>query len=422
MFKTNKFGSTLFLVYLLASCSQVLQSVDLSINSQDNSPQDEFNVIEKTLTLQDALNLANAPYPRRVFEHGQSGRARHISEELATSPSFPEFSEPVPYKVGIGDQLSFTRLVDNSSNALKLNTNWPISEENYDYKLGIGDALALIRLEESTLQIGTGNGISPENQSSSISPLGTTQQVTRSISRIGSDGSVLLLEVGRLEAKGKSLNELRSEVRNIFIRNGISPRFQLEIENFESKRVFLTVDQISRVTTLTDRKLFLRDMLTEAGVGIEAGVIRTIKLQRDGKTYSSEIRNIFSSKFPDIQLQNRDHIFVEDKVSKDEIQNSTVASDGTVILRNIGKLKVVNKTIKELQEEISKIRKVRSSTDDVVLLDVTGFDSKNALVITPDNSSVVVTITNKIQLLETVLTELGIESNNSVITRINLHR
>ena len=163
-------------------------------------------------------------------------------------------------------------------------------------------------------------------------------------------------------------------------------------------------------------------MLTEAGVVIESGVIRTIKLQRDGKTYSSEIRNIFSSKFPDIQLQNRDHIFVEDKVSKDEIQNSTVASDGTVILRNIGKLKVVNKTIKELQEEISKIRKVRSSTDDVVLLDVTGFDSKNSLVITPDNSSVVVTITNKIQLLETVLTELGIESKNSEITRINLHR
>ena len=46
--------------------------------------------------------------------------------------------------------------------------------------------------------------------------------------RIGSDGSVLLLEVGRLEANGKSLNELRSEVRNILIRN-VSPRFQLEI-------------------------------------------------------------------------------------------------------------------------------------------------------------------------------------------------
>ena len=422
MFKTTKFGSALLLVYILASCSQVLQSVDLSINAKDKSAQDEFNVIEKTLTLQEALNLANTPYPRRVFENGQSGGARHIPEEVATNPSFPKFSEPVPYKVGIGDQLSIFRLVDNSSNALNPNTNWPISEENNEYKLGIGDALALFRLEENTRQIGTENGMSPENQSSSILSFGTTQQVTKSVSRIGSDGSVLLLEVGRLEAKGKSLNELRSEVRNIFIRNGISPRFQLEIESFESKRVYITVNQDSKVTTLTDRKLLLRDLLTDAGVGIQAGLIRTIKLQRDEKTYSSEIRNIFSSKFPDIQLQDRDHIFVEDKISNDEVQTSTVASDGTVIFRNIGKLKVENKTIKELQAEISKIRKVRSSTDDVVLLDVTDFNSKNALVIAGDNSSFVVKITNKIQLLETVLTNLGIGINNSEITRINLHR
>ena len=31
--------------------------------------------------------------------------------------------------------------------------------------------------------------------------------------RIGSDGSVLLLEVGRLEANGKTLNDLRSSAK-----------------------------------------------------------------------------------------------------------------------------------------------------------------------------------------------------------------
>ena len=45
-----------------------------------------------------------------------------------------------------------------------------------------------------------------------------------------------LLEVGRLEALGKSINQLRSEVRNIFIRNGISPKFQLEISAFSSQK------------------------------------------------------------------------------------------------------------------------------------------------------------------------------------------
>ena len=64
--------------------------------------------------------------------------------------------------------------------------------------------------------------------------------------RVGSDGSVLLLEVGRLEANGKSLNELRSEVRNILIRNGVSPRFQLEIGEFKSQRAYLTVNSSSQ--------------------------------------------------------------------------------------------------------------------------------------------------------------------------------
>ena len=47
-----------------------------------------------------------------------------------------------------------------------------------------------------------------------------------------------LLEVGRLEVSGKSLNELRSEVRNILIRNGISPQFQLEISDRITKSLF----------------------------------------------------------------------------------------------------------------------------------------------------------------------------------------
>ena len=74
------------------------------------------------------------------------------------------------------------------------------------------------------------------NQNLIINPPQEKDITIESTARIGSDGSVLLLEVGRLEAKGKSLNELRSEVRNILIGNGVSPRFQLEIVQFGSQR------------------------------------------------------------------------------------------------------------------------------------------------------------------------------------------
>ena len=79
---------------------------------------------------------------------------------------------------------------------------------------------------------------------------------------------VLLLEVGRLDADGKSLNELRSEVRNILIRNGISPRFQLEISDFKSKKAYLTINSASKVIVLNDQRTTIRDILTSAELAL----------------------------------------------------------------------------------------------------------------------------------------------------------
>ena len=122
--------------------------------------------------------------------------------------------------------------------------------------------------------------------------------------RIGSDGSVLLLEVGRLEANGKSLNELRSEVRNILIRNGVSPRFQLEIVDFKSQKSYLTINSISQVILLNDQKTTMRDILTSANVGVKPGVITRIRLQRNGKEFSISLRELYSLNAANIDIQS----------------------------------------------------------------------------------------------------------------------
>ena len=49
---------------LIVSCSQVLQTVDLRINTEDNAVQEEFSVIEKTLTIKEAQTQKKAPYKR----------------------------------------------------------------------------------------------------------------------------------------------------------------------------------------------------------------------------------------------------------------------------------------------------------------------------------------------------------------------
>ena len=155
--------------------------------------------------------------------------------------------------------------MDNiEENALK-DSRWPPAGYKAPYKLGIGDGLALTQIiETENSKVETEKGGS-EKSSRNIGE--TSQDIVTSTSAIGSDGSVLLLEVGRLEAAGKTLNELRSEFRNIFIRNGKSTRFQLEISSFNSQKVILSTNGESQLITLTNKPISLREVLSKAGKG-----------------------------------------------------------------------------------------------------------------------------------------------------------
>ena len=72
------------------SCSQVLQSVDLDINAEDDSVQERFNVIEKTLTIKEAKRQKNATYLRTVLRNGRGNKAQPIPEKFALRSEFPE--------------------------------------------------------------------------------------------------------------------------------------------------------------------------------------------------------------------------------------------------------------------------------------------------------------------------------------------
>ena len=79
----------------IASCSQVLQSVKLEIDSKDISSQENFNVIAKTLTVKEASAQKYAPYAREVLQSGSGNNASPIPEKLALISEFPKF-EPMP--------------------------------------------------------------------------------------------------------------------------------------------------------------------------------------------------------------------------------------------------------------------------------------------------------------------------------------
>ena len=240
---------------LLVSCSQVLQTIDLEIDTEDSLEQQEFSVIEKTLTIGEAKKQRMTPYLRTVLQSVRGENARPIPEKVAMKSNLPPNKKEQEYIIGVGDVISFSKLTEN--NKIKFNDEnvWPKNFDDLNYKLGIGDTLALTFINEETTTTGF-ESTDSESENTIFLPQ-KLKSTINSRGRIGSDGSVLLLEVGRLEAIGKTLNELRTEVRNNLIRNGVNPRFQLEILEFKSQRAYLTINRTSQAILLDDKKPLL---------------------------------------------------------------------------------------------------------------------------------------------------------------------
>lgn len=418
----NRLLKIIFYIIVFATvsnCSKVLESIELELNSEDTATQEEFSVTEKTLTTKEAKIQNQSPYYRTIIQTGKGGKALTISEELALQSNFPEGHQLLDYKIGIGDVLSFSRLVENNHLLHTGSTKWPDEITAFNYRLGIGDTLALtlIKTTKSNQKLAP----SDENQSAII----TSQQIDETIGskgRIGSDGSVLLLEVGRLEAKGKSLNELRSEVRNILIRNGISPRFQLEIVEFMSQKAYLTVNNLSDIIFLDDKRTTLRDILTAAEVGFEPGIITYVKLQRGNSDYLMTLRSIFSKNAPEISIQDRDHIFVEDTSSIIIEKSSTVGHDGQIVLEGIGPIYAFGLSLNELQSQISSQIKKLPDSQNIFQIKLKESSSQNAIVSIPGKEGGVIPIGNTPVALHQILTENGLSIDGKTITRITLLR
>ena len=403
----------------LSACSQVLQSVDLKINTKDNSLQEEFNVIEKTLTIKEARAQKSAPYLREVLRVGRGDSAQPIPEKLALKSEFPKNSLPEEYKIGIGDTLALSKLIENNRSNSETENQWPTSTEAYNYRLGIGDTLALtlIKTTKSTQQLAP----SGESENGII----TSQQVDETINsrgRIGSDGSVLLLEVGRLEANGKSLNELRSEVRNILIRNGVSPRFQLEIDEFKSQKAYLTVNSTSGVIILDDQIQTVKDILTSANVGFSPGVTTRIRIQRDRKEYVISLREIYDENAPKLDVRSNDHIFVEDSSANIKTTFSKVDHQGNVVFENLGKIKAAGNTISEMSVKIENLIRPVPDSQNAFQIQITEFASQTAFLSINGKPRSYIQITDKPAKLSEALTQADLSVDSSNVIQISLHR
>ena len=192
------------------------------------SGQEEFEINIKALTFETAKKVNSAPYPRQVILTGIGSKANVLDETSFLKSSFPKSSNSTKYFLGIGDQISFTQLNEFETKI----PQWPSASKETEYLLGPGDQLTFAQSNDSNQNInilyGADGQLVPQQEKNGLF---ATQGV------IGTNGNVLLFGLGNISAANRTLENIRTEVRNILIRKGLAPNFQLEISNFKNEVV-----------------------------------------------------------------------------------------------------------------------------------------------------------------------------------------
>jgi len=270
-------------VLSISGCSAVVEPVKLTELSPNPKLQEEFSVELLPLTFAAVDGLNKEPYSRLVSQPGSAFSANVISEKKAIERN-----------------------------------EFPFDEDNYSYRLGVGDEITLVQSADKALSI---NDLSAnQNIDSLLTPQPAPNAVPLSsiistTGRIANDGSLLLIGIGRLEAKGRHLTDLQNEVRSILIRNGSPPNFQLEIAGFNSQKAFITTDgevnQNNNVLPITDQGTSLREIIASAGIAFNERVFTIVKIQRGGKTFPFSLADIFAEDAREIYLKDRDHVLIQ---------------------------------------------------------------------------------------------------------------
>ena len=405
----------------LHSCSEILEPVSFFGGKQGveaQSVQEDFEINIKSLTFESARDANNAPYPRRLMQTGIGSEANVFDEADFVTSNIPPSSERMDYLLGIGDQLLYTQL-----NEFVTSTTQFLTEEiDTDYLLGVGDELTLIQLNEVASGLSSiisnipkagddaNNGNAGKPQSS--------ESVLKTSGLVGTDGNILLLGLGSIKAESRSLGDIQTEVRNILIRNGLAPSFQLEITGFNSKKAFVTFpnpDKIlgNNMVSITNLPITLKELVINYGLRPSSKDTTTVTLTRDGQKFRMTAGQMFDKSSSRIVIKDRDQIEIDEAAAGSTSIEAVVGSRGNILLPSIGSLKAENRSLTEVQADITRILMEKGLIPSFQL-EVTDFKSKKFFLVAENYGTKVIALTHsEMDLKEAVLSNiLGDNTSN----------
>ena len=405
MIKLKLISLAILTLGILQACSKILEPVFLDARLNDNNEelQEEFNIKIIPLTFKNAISANKYPYQRKLMLTGSGARANLFDETDIISKQVPKQFVYNDYVLGYYDSLNFSL----KKEYINKNLEWPEKSNPLEYVLGVGDKLSFILYRNNPeALINTSN-----------------DNVMQTESVIGSDGNILLLEVGSLKAVNRKLTELQAEVRNILIRNGITPNFQLEITEFQSKKAFLSynfnnsTEDLFEAIVINNIPVRLKEVAISAGVTERHKDTALITLIRDKKEFSLTARQLFDHAAEEIYIQNNDHVAIKAFTDELLISQVTVGSRGNIILPVVGKIHVFNRTLPDVQKEL-RTRLVELGMKPEFQIEMNVSKNGKVYLLSDKIKSNVVPLTNIKLSLKELLLNYGIESQTYDVLKL----
>ncbi|MDB2520106.1 polysaccharide biosynthesis/export family protein [Planktomarina temperata] len=408
------FVSTLF----LQGCSEVLEPVSFFGDKQGveaQSVQEDFEINIKSLTFESARDANKAPYPRRLMQTGAGSEANVLDEADLMTSNMPPSSQSNDYLLGIGDQLLYTQLNEFMTSPAQ----FPTQPTEVDYLLGVGDELTLIQLNEVAGGLGEiiSNipGADVDKNNGNVAEPKPSESVLKTSGLVGTNGNILLLGLGSIKAEGRSLSDVQTEVRNILIRNGLAPSFQLEITGFNSKKAFVTFpnpDKVlgNNIVSITNLPITLKELAITYGLRPSSKDTTIVSLTRGDQKFRMTAGQLFSNETPRIVIKDRDQIEIDEAALSSTSTEAVVGSRGNILIPGVGSLKAKNRSLAEVQADITRILIDKGLTPNFQL-EVTGFESKKFFLVIENNGTKAIPLTDTVvDLKDAVLSNIATEN------------
>lgn len=135
-------------------------------------------------------------------------------------------------------------------NAHKRNGELEQQLANYDYRVGRGDVLNIIVYDHPELTI----------------PAGSERSAVESGNSVHSDGTIFYPYIGRVDAAGHTVKELRAEIERRLAGYLASPQIDVQVAAFKSQKVYVTGQvEAPGILPVTNVPMTILDAVNQAG-------------------------------------------------------------------------------------------------------------------------------------------------------------